>query len=136
MGDRRPQIGLGAFGVTDTLKSISFRGRRSQYQTEPAPIPTNHPIIPKWGRICHEMLRHLDIGNWSSITCWQYGAETDQSQNPTLIVNLTDEAVGSFLTAARRIRGVLAFLSVDNVDILFMKNEQSRGYSGGFDDTC
>lgn len=98
------------------------------------PVEPSHPIIPKWDDICNDILRVCDICEWTGIACWRYGVEFnieefDPEENPvTIIVTVLESAVGPFTSSLRQIRDILAEYSVDDVDILFMKNERHSHY--------
>ncbi|KAJ5085283.1 hypothetical protein N7532_010054 [Penicillium argentinense] len=88
------------------------------------PVERTHPVYSKWRRICHEILRVSNLQQWVGISCWRYGYEEQRRDNAvTIIVSVRESADGPFHTAARRIKGVLAIQSVEDVDVLFIKNE-------------
>lgn len=98
------------------------------------PVEPSHPIIPKWDDICNDILRVCDVCEWTGVACWRYGVEFDLEEfdpedNPvTIIVSVLESAVGPFASSLQQIRDILAEYSVDDVDILFMKNERHSHY--------
>ncbi|CAG8109645.1 unnamed protein product [Penicillium salamii] len=99
------------------------------------PIPRSHPIVPKWKTICERILSRSDIRPWSSIGCWKYGTEREQTENPvTLMISLLNSATGSFATAIQCVKEILDSEGINDVDILFMINEGWTRHNGGFYD--
>lgn len=98
------------------------------------PVPRSHPIFPVWERICYAILTDCDIRLWSGLSCWRYGIEDAATDNPvTVIISLLEEARGPFTTSLQNIKWILNRHHVDNINILFMKDEIATD-DGGFDD--
>lgn len=64
-----------------------------------------------------------------SFACWRYGYEERRDDNiVTVIVSVFESAEDSFHTAAQRIKGILAQNFIEEVSVLFLKNEVIRNH--------
>jgi len=90
------------------------------------PVESNHSVFSKWDAICENILRDrsLDMKHWNGISCWRHGYDPDPMKNRvTIIISVGVAAVGdSFVTATRRIQGILAEAEEHDVDILFQES--------------
>ncbi|CAG8394603.1 unnamed protein product [Penicillium salamii] len=140
---------LGELGIKQRI-NVDIVGRYSMVRPEPAPIPTvlvvfadplpidssnwrkaakeihsrSDPISPIWGRICGQILTDCNIKQWSGVSYWRYGTDDVPDNNPmTVIMSLLKSAQGSFAKDLQWIRGILEANELEDIDILFMRDE-------------
>ncbi|CAG8326252.1 unnamed protein product [Penicillium salamii] len=91
------------------------------------PISKSDPICPIWGRICGQILTDCNIQQWSGVSYWRYGTDDVPDNNPmTVIMSLLESAQGSFAKDLQWIRGILEANELEDIDILFMRDETVR----------